>query len=209
MPRSPSMKVIALRHDAVLRYAGSYDMRPPSPSSTLIWRRSVAWIVPSVIGSVYSRPVRLSVTLSVSSATVSPFLSRLGIVSDRLGRGHQWRPVGLRDAAPARRDDPSCSGARSQGGAERRLDVRSTDRALAATPRLPGDRCAEGRDDGAVRVSPLASGDHRPVLEGGELLRPALVAGRGVVPRPVPAPRRRPARGRGEPELPVPSARPR
>ncbi len=67
------MKVMALRHDAVLRYAGSYDMSPPSPSSALTCRRSVAWIVPSVIGSVYSRPVRLSVIVSVSSANPSPF----------------------------------------------------------------------------------------------------------------------------------------
>src|SRR4029079_11377973 len=60
------MYVIVLRHDAVLRYAGSYDISPPSSPSALIWRRSGARIVPSTIGSVYSRPVRLSVIVRVS-----------------------------------------------------------------------------------------------------------------------------------------------
>ena len=77
------MKVIALRHEAVFRYAGSYDMSPPSPSSALTCRRSVAWIVPSVIGSVYSRPVRLSVIVSVFSANPSLSSTCPGIVSDR------------------------------------------------------------------------------------------------------------------------------
>ena len=54
-------------------------------------------------------------------------------------------------------------------------------------PRLPRDRRAEGRDDGALRLPPLAPGDQWAVLEGGQLLRPALDAGRGLVPRPVPA----------------------
>src|SRR5262245_57841310 len=75
MPRSPSMNVIALRHDAVLRNAGSYDISPPSPSAALIWRRSGARIVPSTIGSVYSRPVRLSVIVRVSDGKVIPRLA--------------------------------------------------------------------------------------------------------------------------------------
>src|SRR5437763_1190441 len=66
MPASPSMYVIALRQDAVFRNAGSYDISPPSPSAALIWRRSVARIVPSTIGNSYSWPVRLSTTFSVS-----------------------------------------------------------------------------------------------------------------------------------------------
>src|SRR4051812_43053268 len=39
---------------------------PNSSSSTLIWRRSIARTVPSVIGSSYDLPVRLSVTESDS-----------------------------------------------------------------------------------------------------------------------------------------------
>src|SRR5436189_3414739 len=63
---------MALRHDAVFMNAGSYVIRPPSPSSTPIWRRSGARIVPSTIGSVYSRPVRLSVIVRVSDGKVVP-----------------------------------------------------------------------------------------------------------------------------------------
>jgi hypothetical protein len=46
------MKVIALLHDAVFMKAGSYVIRPNSPGSFLIWRRSIARIVvsPSVPG---------------------------------------------------------------------------------------------------------------------------------------------------------------
>src|ERR1700737_2582110 len=44
-------------------------MRPKSSSETLIWRRSGARIVPSVISSSYWRPVRLSVTLRLSRAS--------------------------------------------------------------------------------------------------------------------------------------------
>src|SRR3954454_17358624 len=96
MPASPSMYVTALRHEDVFRYAGSYDMRPPSPSDVLIWRRSVARIVPSTIGSEYSRPVRLSATVSVSSATTGNLAASA--------------PQRLRGAAPLPvevvRDDP-------------------------------------------------------------------------------------------------------
>jgi len=45
------MYVISLLQDAVFLNAGSYDMRPKSVSCTLIWRRSMALIVPSVTGS--------------------------------------------------------------------------------------------------------------------------------------------------------------
>src|ERR1700752_5027352 len=62
MPPSPSMYVIPLRVEAVLRKAGSYDMSPSR-------RRSVAWIVPSVIEISTSSPERLSRIVSVSSAT--------------------------------------------------------------------------------------------------------------------------------------------
>src|SRR3954467_675836 len=66
MPASPSMYVTAERHDAVFVYAGSYVIRPKSSSSTLIWRKSIARTVPSVISISYVRPVRLSVTVRVS-----------------------------------------------------------------------------------------------------------------------------------------------
>src|SRR5919205_3325226 len=69
MPASPSMKVIPLRVEAVLRKAGSYDISPS-------WRRSVARIVPSEIGISTSVPVRLSLIESVSSATPPPYFRR-------------------------------------------------------------------------------------------------------------------------------------
>src|SRR5215208_3835723 len=46
--------------------AGSYVIIPNSSAVTLIWRRSVALIVPSLIGTSYCLPVRLSVIVSVS-----------------------------------------------------------------------------------------------------------------------------------------------
>src|SRR5207248_9556538 len=55
------MYVIELRVDAVLRKAGSYDIKPSFFSS-------VAWIVPSTIGISTSSPERLSRTVSDSSA---------------------------------------------------------------------------------------------------------------------------------------------
>ena len=60
------------RHDAVFMYAGSYVIRPKSPSSTLMSRRAGARIVPSSIGISYVRPVRLSVTVSDSDAVAVP-----------------------------------------------------------------------------------------------------------------------------------------
>jgi len=42
-------------------------MSPNSSSVTLIWRSSVARIVPSVIGSSYDLPVRLSMMVRVSA----------------------------------------------------------------------------------------------------------------------------------------------
>src|SRR4249919_91966 len=70
------MKVIALRHDEVLRYAGSYDSSPPSPSVALIWTRSVARIAPSTIGSEYSRPVRLSTIVRESDGNAASLVER-------------------------------------------------------------------------------------------------------------------------------------
>ena len=117
--------------------------------------------------------------------------------------------VGFRDAPTPCRGDPEDPRARSQGGAERGLGLRSGDRTMAAPPGLPRHRGAEGGDDRALRLPPLASRDHRAVVEGGELLRPALVARRAVVSRPVPPPPERQAGRRGEPQLPLPPARTR
>jgi hypothetical protein len=47
MPLSPSMKVMALLHDAVFMNAGSYVIMPNSSSANLIWRRSIARTVTS------------------------------------------------------------------------------------------------------------------------------------------------------------------
>src|SRR5687767_10845043 len=47
-------------------------MRPKSSSSTFIWRKSIAFTVPSVIGTSKVLPVRLSVTVSVSDAAATP-----------------------------------------------------------------------------------------------------------------------------------------
>src|SRR5947208_12781169 len=66
MPASPSMNVIPLRVEAVLRKAGSYGISPS-------WRRSVARIVPSEIGISTSVAVRLSRIVRVSSATPPPY----------------------------------------------------------------------------------------------------------------------------------------
>src|SRR5687767_4473313 len=66
MPRSPSMKVMALRHEAVLTNPGSYVARPGSPFTPICFR-SAARMVPSVIGMSYSRPVRLSRMLKESA----------------------------------------------------------------------------------------------------------------------------------------------
>src|SRR3954468_22685229 len=66
------MYVIAERVEAVFVNAGSYVIRPKSSSSTLIWRKSIARTVPSVISISYVLPVRLSVTDSVSWAVATP-----------------------------------------------------------------------------------------------------------------------------------------
>ena len=52
---------------AVFMNAGSYVIMPNSSGVTLIWRRSVALMVPSWIGTSYCLPVRLSVIVSVSA----------------------------------------------------------------------------------------------------------------------------------------------
>src|SRR6266853_1176069 len=64
------MYVMALRQFAVFMNAGSYVIIPKSSGAALIWRRSIARIVPSVIGTSYFFPVRLSVIVSVSVVAI-------------------------------------------------------------------------------------------------------------------------------------------
>ena len=72
MPLSPSMYVIALRHDAVLSKAGSKLRSPKSSSDTFICRRSIALMAPSATGMLYFRPVLLSMTVRSSEGIRDP-----------------------------------------------------------------------------------------------------------------------------------------
>src|ERR1051326_1592364 len=74
------MNVIRLLHDAVFMNAGSYVIIPNSSCVTLIWRRSVALMAPSWIGTSYFFPVRLSVMVSVSA------IGRIRLLRRRLAR---------------------------------------------------------------------------------------------------------------------------
>src|SRR6266480_154528 len=65
MPLSPSMKVIRLLQEAVFMKAGSYVIKPKSSSDVLIWRRSMALMVPFSMGRSYCLPVRLSVMVKL------------------------------------------------------------------------------------------------------------------------------------------------
>src|SRR5215210_537615 len=97
MPLSPSMYVIAERVEAVFVKAGSYVMRPKSSSSTLIWRKSMARTVPSVISISYDCPVRLSVTDRVSrpSRATSPAAGCVSVLIASPG----WGPRGPESTA--------------------------------------------------------------------------------------------------------------
>src|SRR5688572_19056886 len=75
---------MALRQFAVLVNAGSYVMSPKSSGPVRICRRSIARTVPSLIGSSYCFPVRLSVTVSVSGIAAS---ARAIFAVVRIGRG--------------------------------------------------------------------------------------------------------------------------
>src|SRR3954453_10351418 len=104
MPASPSMYVTAERHDAGFVYAGAYVIRPKSSSSTLIWRKSMARTVPSVISISYVWPVRLSVTVSVSPpcwATPSPVVVVSVLIASPENGGHEGRSVRRDRPAPA------------------------------------------------------------------------------------------------------------
>ena len=183
-PASPSMKVIALRHEAVLRYAGSYDISPPSPSSALTCRRSVAWIVSSVIGTVYSRPVRLSVIVSVSSAMALP-LPRFVPSSQIAGIDLVAVPLRFPDAPPSRRAHP----AHPQAGAKvARNAVWTFGRATAARPLPASSRSARRRRARQpVLVPALAPRDHRARPGRRSASSTATGGVERLVPRAVPA----------------------
>src|SRR3984957_13138272 len=102
MPFSPSMNVIADRHDAVAMKAGSYVINPKSSSSVLILRNSVARMVPSSIGISYCLPVRLSVTVRVSPDVATPLPFAGGWVELLLALGAL---SGRGVSSPARRAD--------------------------------------------------------------------------------------------------------
>src|SRR5687767_2636419 len=82
-PLSPSMNVMALRQAAVFRKAGSYVLSPASSEPALICLRSVARIAPSLMGTSYCLPVRLSVIVSVSAMLKSSVVSRQSSVVSR------------------------------------------------------------------------------------------------------------------------------
>src|SRR5258708_5290834 len=92
---------MALRQFAVFMNAGSYVISPKSSGDALIWRRSIARIVPSWTGSSYVFPVRLSTIEMVSAIgfgisavrfQIAVFV-RLVLVIDRFG-GDAVRAVG-------------------------------------------------------------------------------------------------------------------
>src|SRR5258708_32297671 len=92
---------MALRQFAVFMNAGSYVISPKSSGDALIWRRSIARIVPSWTGSSYFFPVRLSTVQMVSAIgfrisavrlQIAVFV-RLVLVVDRFG-GDAVRAVG-------------------------------------------------------------------------------------------------------------------
>ena len=110
------------------------------------------------------------------------------------------------EGSPTCRADSAHPASGACGATQRGLDLRPGHVVCAAAARLPDRRCAEGRYHGSLCLSALAPGDHRPVLEGGQLLRPSLPARGVVVPRSLSDSRRRSSRRRGEPGLPVPPA---
>src|SRR3954471_3116365 len=110
-------------------------MRPKSPSSPLIWRKSIALTVPSVISSSYVSPVRLSVTDSVSCAVATPPPFPLCVCSSAIALSPRLLPVvekGYGSAAPAA-EEP---------GELRRRKLRRLDRQLRHFGR--GDRERHG-----------------------------------------------------------------
>src|SRR5574340_1002405 len=147
MPASPSMNVIALRHDAVFRNAGSNESRP-------ICLRSVAWTAPFSIASVYSLPVRLSTTVSVSDvdAISGTRVLRTSLMPAREPAG----PVPPLHRSSGSRDlDQLLGKGRQQFDALVAYDRQILDpdaaRTLQVDPRLDRDDVAGGEDVGRLR----------------------------------------------------------
>src|SRR3954471_1914365 len=136
-------------------------MRPKSSSLTLIWRKSIALTVPSVISSSYFSPVRLSVTDSVSCAVATPPPFSLCVCSSAIALSPRLLPVlgkGYGSAAPAA-EEPRELG---------RSELRRLERQLRHLGR--GDRerhrpFGGARHLGSVDETALAGGgpDHDPV----------------------------------------------
>src|SRR5262245_20314067 len=82
---------MALRQFAVFMNAGSYVIRPKSSAPFLIWRRSIARIVPSWMGSSYCLPVRLSTIVRVAAMAIG--LRVLLVAVGRLVAGDPVAPV--------------------------------------------------------------------------------------------------------------------
>src|SRR5437588_3289817 len=136
-------------------------MSPNSSGSTLIWRRSTARTVPSVTGSTYVLPVRLSVTVSVCAA--EPFSAA---AAPSPAPGWAGAPTGC--ASTFARSlliascAPTCSvggkapslgdGANARGRRRGRIAVRAPPRRARRRPaRVVGMQRREGRADAAVR----------------------------------------------------------
>src|SRR5215212_1935663 len=168
------MNVTADRHEAVFMNAGSYVMRPKSSSSTLIWRRSMLRIVPSVTGISYCRPVRLSVTESVAAAAATPpSATPFPAVSVLMGSpwlracsvSHLFYRIGKLGRSPGREDESvqlgRDDGGRHRGGHQHGADQHDPARAAVATR-----ECGARHTDRADQHGPAgqdAGGD----VEGG------------------------------------------
>src|SRR3954464_5121990 len=93
-------------------------MRPKSSSSTLIWRKSIALTVPSVISSSYVSPVRLSFTDSVSCAVATPPPFSLCVCSSAIALSPRVLPVfgkGYGSALPAAEQTQELRGRKLRG----------------------------------------------------------------------------------------------
>src|SRR6476659_7721094 len=99
------MNVTALRHEAVFVNPGSYVASPGDCSDTLIWPRSPALIVSSVIGISYSWPVRLSRTVRVSPLALPEVFSSLTGTPSRVSTSAQPIPCSERPVIPLCRFD--------------------------------------------------------------------------------------------------------
>src|SRR3954449_12199567 len=176
------MKVISLRHAAVFVKAGSYVIRPKSSSSTFIWRKSIAFTVPSVISTSYVSPVRLSVTeseLLPSAVATAPPLSRACVCSSAIAAllgqcpleflRTRWggcpergvsEKLGRAGLAPVRGDPPAPRHAHARWRGGERIGVRAAARRRPVARRARVERLAvvrNARGLGVDRVGLLGS----------------------------------------------------